>query len=143
VANKMYTIHWNPKVLRTMGGLGRLCLKAICDEMVFVAMKNAPYRTGNLRRTLDKDILADTSAEVFSTSGYGGYVEFGTGLFGPHHQRIYPTTKKALSWFSGGMRVAYRSTAGMKAQPFMEPAVDDVDRRAGSIIAKEFREAAA
>lgn len=86
------------------------------------ARRNAPHRTGNLQRHILKQIKYP-NAEVQVSESYGLYVEQGTGLYGPHKQRIKPTSRKALAFKVGGVSVIRRSVAGMKAQPFFEPAV--------------------
>jgi HK97 gp10 family phage protein len=78
----------------------------------------APHQTGSLQRS----ILTETTwpeASVTVEEKYGIYVEEGTGLYGPNHSRIYPKTARALHWGN----VFARSTKGMKAQPFFEPAI--------------------
>lgn len=56
---------------------------------------------------------------------YGTYVEFGTGLFGPLHRRITPKSGKVLAWMGPEGMLFARSTKGMKAQPFFNPAIDE------------------
>lgn len=47
----------------------------------------------------------------------------GTGLYGDRGERIVPTTKRALFW--PGAEHPVRSVAGMKANDFVTPALDD------------------
>lgn len=53
------------------------------------------------------------------------YLEYGTGIYGPKKQRIYPKTKKALAFgkdLGGGKKeFVFRSVAGMRPSPFIRP----------------------
>jgi hypothetical protein len=62
------------------------------------------------------------------TAPYAEFVYRGTGLFGPHNQRIFPTTKKALFW--PGARHPVRSIAGMKPNPWIDRALAGLNAQA-------------
>lgn len=77
---------------------------------------------------LAQSIIADSvpyGAMTTVNEKYGEYLEYGTGLYGPLHHLIYPTTAQAMVWEEGGMRYGARWTRGMEAQPFFWPAVDE------------------
>jgi hypothetical protein len=58
------------------------------------------------------------------TMRYGGYLETGTGLYGPKKQAIRPKFKKALRFPIGGGKFAFvRSVKGMKPMPVIKPTV--------------------
>jgi HK97 gp10 family phage protein len=83
-----------------------------------VARSKAPHRTGTLQRS----ILTQVDYPVGQVSvnvKYGGYVETGTGIYGPYETPITPVVKKALHWDNTFARVV----KGMKARPFFKPAV--------------------
>ncbi|GAC41261.1 hypothetical protein [Paenibacillus popilliae] len=54
----------------------------------------------------------------------GGYLETGTGLYGPKRREIRPKHKKALRFpVGGGQYVVARSVKGMKPRPIIKPTV--------------------
>lgn len=57
---------------------------------------------------------------------YARFVHDGTGLYGPHAQRIYPKNGPVLSWKSGGVYVYAKSTKGMRPNPFLKNALSAV-----------------
>lgn len=82
------------------------------------AIDKVPRRTGELQRSIVADPLP-FGAMVSVQEKYGIYVEQGTGLYGPYHKRI--EGHPYLAWDD----VVVRSTAGMKAQPFFWPSVEE------------------
>lgn len=56
-----------------------------------------------------------------STAFYAPYVDKGTGVHGPHRQRIYPVRAKYLSWIdrASGDRVYRASVAGQPGQRYV------------------------
>jgi hypothetical protein len=90
-----------------------------------------PRRTGKLARSTVAQVVngleeprieirqgAQTPEGLF----YGIFVREGTGIYGPTGQRIYPKTKKALSWgkdLGGGKKeFVFKSIAGQKPNPY-------------------------
>lgn len=69
------------------------------------------------------DLAVDTVHSFFANGILvsNSHVEQGTGLFGPHHQVIVPTTKQALYW--PGARHPVASVKGQRAQPFIAPSL--------------------
>jgi hypothetical protein len=52
------------------------------DNIVRDAKKLSPYQTGTNRRSIEAEVKATpsgVSAQVFTTSGYGGWLEIGSG----------------------------------------------------------------
>lgn len=67
----------------------------------------------------------DLEVRVAAAALYAPYVEFGTGIFGPHGTPIVPVNALALQIPLGGGEFMYRkSVKGMKAQPFLGPAMN-------------------
>lgn len=65
----------------------------------------------------------EITAQLQTESGYGGYIEIGTGLYGPQKSRVVPVTKKVLAWQDKNDEWHYaKSTKGMHARPYMYPA---------------------
>lgn len=89
------------------------------------AQERVPKRTFVLMDSIIAEAIPD-GAQTTVMELYGTYVEFGTGLFGPKHQRITPKSGSVMAWrASNGEMVFARSTKGMKAQPFWNKSVDD------------------
>ena len=76
--------------------------------------------TGHLIRNIR--VEATESGLEFSFPFYAQYLEWGTGLYGPYKQLIYPKTAKVLSWVgSDGKRHFATHTKGMTPAPFIRP----------------------
>ena len=73
------------------------------------------HRTGHLVRNIRVSMHGNTLN--ITMPDYGAYVEFGTGIFGPHATPIVPTTKKALAFG----KYVFKSVAGRPATPFLRP----------------------
>ena len=121
---------------------GHRGMEAAADEVVKQAKGKAPQRTGHLYASINRlpvegTLLGgDLSVTIGAGAPYATFVEFGTGIHGPRKQRIYPKTKKAMKWRGGdGEWIVRRSTKGMKAQPYLRPAVEENEELIGSIIA--------
>ena len=89
-------------------------------------------------------MITDVSGEFFNIgkgkTGYGAYVELGTGIWGPKKTMIRSPGGGYMSWIqrSGpdrGKRVWAKATKGQKAQPFMRPAAKWVGANLGKILA--------
>jgi hypothetical protein len=83
--------------------------------------------TGRLAASIGHEVGVDSEGlvgVVGSNLSYAIYVERGTGLFGPHGQRIVPTEKQALAFEIDGHPVVVKSIAGMHAQPYLRPALE-------------------
>ena len=91
-----------------------------------LAVKDAPQRTSNLKRTRTSKVDDDgTRGTLAFTARYAGYVHEGTGLYGPHKTKIVPKSKQALFW--PGASHPVRSVRGMKGRPFVAKAAGQVD----------------
>lgn len=81
------------------------------------AVNLAPHDTGALQRSIDFDISPDgTKGVIYSNLEYAPYVELGTGIY---------ATKgggRDTPW-SYESHDGWHTTRGMRAQPFLEPAV--------------------
>lgn len=61
------------------------------DNIVRDAKKLSPYKDGTNRRSIEAEIKATPAgitAEIFTTSGYGGYLEIGTGQRRSHMEQL-------------------------------------------------------
>lgn len=121
--------------LRIAEGLQR-CRAAIKDGLMEYgetvlkeeAKSLCPVDQKKNRDTIEFVLLEDSGgkmeAQLQTESGYGGYIEIGTGLYGPQKKRVVPKKKKFLSWIDPetGKRIFAKSTQGMHARPYMYPA---------------------
>jgi HK97 gp10 family phage protein len=111
------------------------------DFVVTQARAKAPQRTGQLVNSIQREPVEGsfTAGTLGVTIGagapYATFVEFGTGIFGPKKARIYPTTKKALSWEGPEGRITVRSTKGMPAKPYLVPAIEENEEAISQTIA--------
>jgi len=69
--------------------------------------------TGLLRRSVALR-YGRTGAAIIIGARYAGYLQGGTGLYGPRRQRIKPVKAKVLAWRSGGRQYAATSVRGIK-----------------------------
>lgn len=142
-------------------GETRPVLRVLQLSVIHEAQALAPRKTGTLQRSIVPGELTDTHATVVSGAPYSRYVEEGTGLYGPKHQRIDPG--KVMRWAGGGSSkvrltgrsrtkggkavadvVFARSTKGSKAQPFLFPGARKAVEKAGlaQIVVKAWDSAA-
>lgn len=139
----------------------RIALRVVREQKLMV-----PRKTGNLGRSIRIGAVTPKSAETIAGAKYAIFVETGTKA-----HDIYPTTKKALSWKTGGTRkrqrveVAGRSFfaeaapkrskktvhfakrvrhPGTKAKPFMVPGAQKAlqDEGLADVVVAAWNEAA-
>ncbi len=95
------------------------------------AVKTGRFKnqTGNLRRSIQKQVTSPYRGIVYTDEKYGEYVEFGT-----RPRTIYPKNGKFLAFKVNGKMVFARKVnhPGSKPYPFMRPAFentkDDVEK---------------
>ena len=116
-------------------------LDAAGDIIVADARERAPQATGQLVNSIQVTeqptgsvLSGGATMTIGAGAPYATFVEFGTGIHGPKGTRIYPKTKKAMRWEGAGGYIFARSTAGMKAQPFMVPAVEENLDTIGEVV---------
>lgn len=83
------------------------------------AMSKAPHDTGNLARSIEVKVSEDgKEGVIFSNCEYAPYVEIGTGI---HSTK---GTGRKDAWRYKG-RYGWVTTKGTKAQPYLEPAMQE------------------
>ncbi len=107
------------------------------------AVAGGGHAGGNLKRSLTTEVSRVAKGILlilFGTCGYSGYVEIGTGLYGPHKAYIKPKSKPFLAWEDpfGGWRHA-KKVKGRPATPFIKPGFDSTQQRMDSIAEKEYK----
>lgn len=116
---------------------GPVLQKAVAQSQAVIdkyKKQDMPWRTGLLQGNWSF-VQSGLSAVYKPLQAYAPYVEGGTGIYGPTGSRIYPTAKRALANVAGGWG-PYASTAGMKANPFMERLVADASNDVANIFAQ-------
>ncbi len=103
-------------------------LKASGEIVEREAKRRMPYSTISRRIATDKTakrVKGGYSIWIKSKAPHGVLFELGTGTFGPKGRRIYPKNANHLTFIDprSGKFIQVKSTAGMKAKPFMKPAL--------------------
>lgn len=98
----------------------RLAIRAgvlnVVETAEAYAAPETPVRTSHLVNSETAFMKDDFTGVLRATADYAKYVHEGTGIYGPHHKKIVPVNKKALSW--PGAAHPVRSVRGMKPNPF-------------------------
>lgn len=87
------------------------------------AKKNAPVDDGQLRQSITHEVVNDNgniAGYVGTNCEYAPYNEKGTGLYNVDGQG-----RKEVPWKYQDEEGNWHTTKGMKAHPFLEPAVTD------------------
>ena len=148
-------------LIRRMTAIGQTqpILRALQLSTVHEAQVLAPRKTGFLQRNIVPGPLTKEYAVIEARAPYSGFVEHGTGLYGPLHRKIVPKTAKVLAWrvgsvtlsgrsrVSGGQQTAgwafARSVKGRPATPFLIPGANNALKKAGvNVIVTEWNNAA-
>jgi hypothetical protein len=79
--------------------MGATALAVVREQKLLAARFR---KTGNLERGIMVASVTETSARITSNAAYSGFVEGGTGLYGPLHRKITPQAARALRWIGGG-----------------------------------------
>lgn len=159
------TIQGMPQLQRRLKAIGETdkSLRTAQLKVIAEAKHLVPRKSTYLARSIVPGYVRPTEAIVEVRANYARYVEEGTGLYGPKHQKIVPKNARALHWKGGGpskVRLSGRSRTkggrslardvfamsvkGRKATPFVGPAVKKVSADTGIIaeIVKDWNEAA-
>jgi len=148
-------------LIRRMTAIGQTqpILRALQLSTVHEAQALAPRKTGFLQRNIVPGALTKDYAIVEARAPYSGFVEGGTGIYGPKHQKITPKHASVLAWrvgsvtlsgrsrVSGGRQLAgwafARSVRGRPATPFLRPGANNAVKKAGvDVIVNEWNSAA-
>lgn len=86
----------------TQGMMGKVALAVVREQKLLAATFR---KTGNLERGIVIRSVTPTQAVIVSSAAYSGFIEDGTGLYGPKHERITPKAAKVLAWRTGAVRL--------------------------------------
>lgn len=96
------------------------------------AIDKAPRRFGTLKRSIYPQVSSTVGKftgkiiQDSTVAPYGRYVNDGTGIYGPNRSPIVPVKKPFLAWKDyGGNWHRAKSVKGQRAQPYMEPALEE------------------
>jgi len=141
------SVKLNLKVKEVTEAVQKAARLAMRDTVIAVSadtIEHSPQITGNNRRSIAGEVsgmglvvsggegqaegVVDDSklqGAVYSTSGYGGFLEVGTGIYGAKGQPITPKTAKMLVWEGkGGELIFAKAVRGRPATPYFKPAMD-------------------
>lgn len=99
-------------------------MEKACLIVVSDAKRGCPVDDGQLRNSIEYQIEQSSSKGIDDVVGYVGsnveyapYVEKGTG--------IYSAEGRKTPWSYQDAKGEWHKTSGMKAQPFLQPAIDN------------------
>lgn len=73
-------------------------------------------------------------SKVFSSAMYTPFVNYGTGIYGPRGRKIYPKTKRFLSFEYKGKKIAVPWVRGQKPQKFVEKSIVQTEGRSDELV---------
>jgi HK97 gp10 family phage protein len=118
-------------------------IKDAATQIQSVAQSLAPVKTGALRQSITITYLTSTKAVIGPHVIYGAYQEFGTGSRGEFPTGPYeikPKNKQFLVFKTKDgrwIRTKHVIHPGVKAQPYMRPAVKQVIDNMAPELAKQ------
>ena len=115
-----------------------LGLKYAAEEMVRVLQMNSPVDHGLLKSWFPAS-LDENEAHIQTPADYAGWVNDGTGIYGPRGDYIYPHGK-ALHWNGPNGEVFAKYSRGQPGQHFVEKSIDDVEGRLAGYFLKALEE---
>ncbi len=132
-------------------GLMKLAANVVVGEL----KRNIPRKTSTTSRSIHVASVTENSARI-TGSKVALFLDEGTGLYGPRHQRITPQAAKALRWMggpAGSLRLSgnarkgkagagagfifARSTKGMEARPYIQRSIDTAAKKVGTELSGE------
>ena len=108
---KKYTVESKfPEALKKISKLEDEDIEAFMEVFALFAKEECPVDTGDLEGSIDFQKIKEAAYRLFTTMGYGAYVELGTVLMdaNPYMRRAF---KRAVDrFFQNGKRKAGRPT---------------------------------
>lgn len=94
------------------------------------AKRRSPVDLGHNKNRISTEVKASGAAgrikaKIFTESGYGGFLEVGTGVHGPKGRPIKPKRGRFLVWKDRRTKklIFAKQVRGVKAQPYIVPSV--------------------
>jgi len=117
----------------------REVVKTAPDESGSTISSVRTDKVGDAKYTVSVNARGDDGAPypIFQELGTGLHAETWSGAPAPNRHRIYPRTKKFMTWTAkDGTRISRRSVAGVKPKHFMREALKTIEPRADEIFRK-------
>lgn len=115
-------------------------IKYAADKLEIEMKAKAPIASGRLQNSIRQGKLSN-GRWVGPNTPYDIYVEFGTGMhspFGAH--MIYPKHGRFMVWTNkSGQLIFATKTRGMRAQPYVRPAIIKSRKPISAFMAREYK----
>ena len=103
---------------KNLPNLLEAALEKACLIVENSAKQNCPVNDGQLRQSISH-IVEGTKGEVGTNVEYAPYVEVGTGIYSTEGNG------RQTPWSYKDAKGEWHTTKGMKAQPYLKPALDE------------------
>lgn len=100
-------------------------LDQLANDTKIIFEKNTPMDTGNAASAY-KISKTDNQREISNDTKYLGWVNDGTGIYGPRHTKITPKHARFLHFHWKGKEWFLKSVKGQKPQKFVERSMNEV-----------------
>ena len=112
----------------------------VAQNMIRDLTKNSPVDTGKLKGWFPYK-NEDTVVEIRSPAEYAGYVNDGTGIYGPRGQVIYrKDIGKPFAFNVGGKMVYVKYIKGQKGQHFVEKSIEQTSQNIQRLFNKAVKD---
>lgn len=101
-------------------------LNQLSENTKVIFEKNTPHGETGRAANAYKIMKSENEHEIINDTPYLPWVNDGTGIYGPRHQRIVPRTKKVLHFHWKGKEWFLKSVKGQKGQKFVEQSMNEV-----------------
>ncbi|ALB46217.1 hypothetical protein [Clostridium beijerinckii] len=132
----------NDFIDKKMGGMPILLQYGITPLLVNEAKKKAYWkdRSSHARNSINGGVEGgngEFTLYLAHGSEYGGWLEEGTGIYGPTKRKIVPVNKKILSWVDeDGKRHFAKSVQGIKPMPILHDTLNNNESNIANRIIK-------
>ncbi len=121
----------NDFIDKKMGGMGSFLENKLKPVLVNEAKEKAYWKdlSGDARRGINGGVEGggtEYTLYLAHSEEYGGWLEEGTGIYGPTKRKIVPVDKKILSWVdTDGERHFAKSVRGIKPMPILHDTLNN------------------
>lgn len=121
----------NDFIDKKMGGMGGFLENKVKPDLVNKAKEKAYWKdlSGDARRGINGGVEGggtEYTLYLAHSEEYGGWLEEGTGIYGPTKRKIVPVDKKILSWVdTDGERHFAKSVRGIKPMPILHDTLNN------------------
>lgn len=134
ITNNDLKLTKNSKEVATKG------LNYTSQEFIRTLQQNSPVDTGLLRQWAITS-SDEYTREIQSPAKYASYVNDGTGIFGPAHQKITPHNASGVLVFQqNGQTIFAKSVKGQKGQKFVEKSIEQTSSKIADFFIRAAQE---